>query len=660
MSRSLTFLSDVLADAGQSEVGPLTGWFDAQITSSAQVGPIGLAAVLASGGSLSVATTYYYVVTATNGSGETVGREVSATPSSGSQSVALSWAQQSGATGYKVYRGTSASGENLLVQTVASGSTLTWTDTGAAGSAAVPPASNTAGIGTWLYAWTEQQIDPATGALVAADSPRSGTVAIEPAVEINNNSVSAPAYVAMRLRGVTGDGALYEFDAGQQTIPSAITVTDGTSSASGNTIWFEPGPGANTTTWPNGIGAVIVNSAAGGPTVNLQYASASNAGLMSTGIQAFAGSKTFEDGPVNVVSDNLVLQGFTTGSAPGIALGNTAFPAPTLAGTAADVYASIYTAAGGLDDSSTGGIELAYLHATVAFRNAICAPGNDGATAYYSIRDQAGTYRDGLWATVMFLGGMPYVNGVAASSLSYSGGILTGYTTGSSGGSGGSGSGSGSGSGAGGISATEVHKGSVIAGDSMSWEAAVPSGSMIVVKLAYKTGGGAITIEQPPAFGPAFLFEAPNSVNLPDSSWNLSLWYLAAGGTGNFTMSFSANTDAMWLIEYVSGLSSNAIDQTASNSGTSSTATSGSITTTVASEFITAAVLIKDSVANFTWGTWSGGFTADQQEPVGDGSDMVGLGDGDDIASVTGTYQATVSSLSATPPAWCALIASFK
>lgn len=51
-----------------------------------------------------------------------------------------------GATGYKVYRGTAAGAENVLVATL--GTVTTYTDTGAAGTAATVPTSNTSTLGS--------------------------------------------------------------------------------------------------------------------------------------------------------------------------------------------------------------------------------------------------------------------------------------------------------------------------------------------------------------------------------------------------------------------------------------------------------------------------------------------------------------------------------
>lgn len=104
------------------------------------------------GGTLPASTQYYYVVTATNANGETIAsNEVTQTTGSGTSTntISLSWANVLHAYGYKVYRGTTSGGENALLTTITSGATVTYTDTGTAGSAATPPGANTA-TGTGL------------------------------------------------------------------------------------------------------------------------------------------------------------------------------------------------------------------------------------------------------------------------------------------------------------------------------------------------------------------------------------------------------------------------------------------------------------------------------------------------------------------------------
>lgn len=98
------------------------------------------------GGTLAAAT-HYYVLTATNANGETLkSAEVSITTTGTTSTVTIPWTAVSGATGYKVYRGT-ATGAHSLLATL--GNVTTYTDTGAATTATNPPTTNTTGLTTW-------------------------------------------------------------------------------------------------------------------------------------------------------------------------------------------------------------------------------------------------------------------------------------------------------------------------------------------------------------------------------------------------------------------------------------------------------------------------------------------------------------------------------
>ncbi len=102
------------------------------------------------GGNIAASTTNYYVVTALNGFGETIAsNEESITTGSGTATNAntISWNSVTNATSYRVYRGTTAGGENVYFA-VASGTTFL--DTGAAGTSGSPPAVNTAYAGSTL------------------------------------------------------------------------------------------------------------------------------------------------------------------------------------------------------------------------------------------------------------------------------------------------------------------------------------------------------------------------------------------------------------------------------------------------------------------------------------------------------------------------------
>jgi hypothetical protein len=78
--------------------------------------PQNLAASLTTGGTLTVGQTYYYVVTAIDGAGgeTTVSNQVSVIPTSGNQSVSLTWNMVPNAYAYNVYRGTASGSEMLL------------------------------------------------------------------------------------------------------------------------------------------------------------------------------------------------------------------------------------------------------------------------------------------------------------------------------------------------------------------------------------------------------------------------------------------------------------------------------------------------------------------------------------------------------------------
>lgn len=96
-----------------------------------------LGATAGTGGTFAAAT-YFWVVTAVNAVGESIAsNEVSAAVGANGTQI-INWGVVAGATGYKVYRGTVAGGENALITTIGSGATVTYTDTGTAGSVASP------------------------------------------------------------------------------------------------------------------------------------------------------------------------------------------------------------------------------------------------------------------------------------------------------------------------------------------------------------------------------------------------------------------------------------------------------------------------------------------------------------------------------------------
>jgi RHS repeat-associated protein len=118
---------------GTGTLGRMNDAFEVAFVAGA---PSGLTATLAAGGALTVSQPYFYKVTATNAQGEFgPSNEATATPTVGNQTINLSWAAVSGATGYNVYRGTSSGGENVLIgQPVGT----SFSDNGIAGSSRSP------------------------------------------------------------------------------------------------------------------------------------------------------------------------------------------------------------------------------------------------------------------------------------------------------------------------------------------------------------------------------------------------------------------------------------------------------------------------------------------------------------------------------------------
>lgn len=121
-------------------------------TGNSLAAPTGVTAGSATSGGSFAAGSYYWVITAVNTLGETIGStEVNKTVTA-NQEVPLSWSAVSGATGYNVYRGSSSGQEGTLVN----GSplvTTSYTDTGSAGTAKTPPTVNTASVGNIWYVW---------------------------------------------------------------------------------------------------------------------------------------------------------------------------------------------------------------------------------------------------------------------------------------------------------------------------------------------------------------------------------------------------------------------------------------------------------------------------------------------------------------------------
>ena len=105
--------------------------------------PTGLLATAVAPGTRA-AGTYYYVVTALVGTGQTLASAEASATLSAAGGVAVSWAAVAGATSYRVWEGTTAAGENQYYTVTAP--TTSFNDTGVAGTSATLPVANTAFI----------------------------------------------------------------------------------------------------------------------------------------------------------------------------------------------------------------------------------------------------------------------------------------------------------------------------------------------------------------------------------------------------------------------------------------------------------------------------------------------------------------------------------
>lgn len=141
---SFTFLETLNSDVLKAVYGEANVTTTAAATALAAP-VITLGATSGTGGTFA-AGTYFWKVTATDANGETVGsNEVTATIALNGTQV-LNWTAITGSTGFKVWRGTTAGGQDKLVASL--GNVTTYTDTGTAGTAGTVPATNTTGAGT--------------------------------------------------------------------------------------------------------------------------------------------------------------------------------------------------------------------------------------------------------------------------------------------------------------------------------------------------------------------------------------------------------------------------------------------------------------------------------------------------------------------------------
>jgi hypothetical protein len=216
------------------------------------------------GGTLA-AGTYYWVVTATTALGETTAsNEITATTTGSTSSNVVSWTAVTGATGYKLYRGTAAGVENKLINTIVSGATVTSTDTGAAGTTASPPTTNTAAIAvptsvtaTGLAA----NVTGAVGETLSAVPYYYKVTALTANGETSGSSEVTITPTASQAVTV-GFGAV--------TGATGYKVYRGTSASGENVLVTLPSAGASATSFTD-CGATVVASTVAGSKANLVF-----------------------------------------------------------------------------------------------------------------------------------------------------------------------------------------------------------------------------------------------------------------------------------------------------------------------------------------------------------------------------------------------------
>lgn len=110
--------------------------------------PSGLTATAVASGGTFAAGTYYWKITGVNARGETTASNEASVTLVLNGSATLAWSKLPvGTTGYRIYRGTAAGAENILVfQNIGTTQALgsSYTDTGLVGLASLPPVVNTA------------------------------------------------------------------------------------------------------------------------------------------------------------------------------------------------------------------------------------------------------------------------------------------------------------------------------------------------------------------------------------------------------------------------------------------------------------------------------------------------------------------------------------
>ncbi len=140
----------ISANAALPSTGLASGSATKTITGPSIIAPVVSAPSTATTGGALAAAAYYYKVTSLTAGGESTGStEVSIATTGTTSANTITWAAATGATGYKVYRGTAANTESVYFSV---GNVTSYTDTGSGSSnGTVPTANTTLSIGNTTF-----------------------------------------------------------------------------------------------------------------------------------------------------------------------------------------------------------------------------------------------------------------------------------------------------------------------------------------------------------------------------------------------------------------------------------------------------------------------------------------------------------------------------
>jgi hypothetical protein len=142
------------------------------------------------------------------------------------------------------------------------------------------------GSSPYVYSWKEMVPDPAGTGYEDADPGRTGDADDQPAYEINDVELAVGTLVQIRCRGVQDGELRFEIDTGATSNPpTGLTVKE-----------FDGSPSYTKITSleiDQAQGGVVTQPALGRAKVSWADATASQAGVVSTSAQTFAGYKHF-------------------------------------------------------------------------------------------------------------------------------------------------------------------------------------------------------------------------------------------------------------------------------------------------------------------------------------------------------------------------------